>query len=110
MEGLDPPDEKCCPKNVTPSHLEPHDGPPTHQDDQLLLLRVVGDAEGPHCLLEVFVCRLLGTPVHTRRENTEAKVHHVNHFLLFSSMTEGPRPQVFCVLDLSSQCWSSDPF
>lgn len=45
---------------------ELRDGSATHQDDQLLLLRVVGDAEGPHRLLEVFVRRLLRTPV-TRR-------------------------------------------
>lgn len=37
----------------------------TNQNDKLLFLRVVGDAERSHCLFEVFVCRLLGAPVNT---------------------------------------------
>lgn len=34
----------------------------TNQDDELLFLRVVGDAERTHGLFEVFVCGFLGAP------------------------------------------------
>lgn len=64
MLEVDPPAATQC-------HLKRHDGSPTHQDDQLLLLRVVGDAEGPHCLLKVFVCRVLRTPVSDATHNVK---------------------------------------